>query len=91
MNDETKKSPQGALMHLPPHLLTFEAEDAGEDPNSLPELLTLLQHPHAIVREGALYGLAKLAHPELREVIQRHTLEEHEPSPGVRRAAASLL
>lgn len=82
---------------LEPHLLTFAAEIAGDVPPALYHklvsvLTALLDHPIAPVREGALYGLAKLLPtlPHLRSRIERHATEE-EASPGVRRAARSIL
>jgi hypothetical protein len=46
----------------------------------------------APVREGAVYGLAKLLpeQPHLRRLIEAHT-DSRETSPGVRRAAWSIL
>lgn len=83
---------------LEPHLLTFAAEIAGDAPVFLyphvqRALRSLLQHPSATVREGALYGLAKLLPraQHLTALIQRHAAEANERSPGVRRAARSLL
>ncbi len=82
---------------LESHLLTFAAEIAGDAPLGLhPGLIslmqTLLQHPDAPVREGAVYGLAKLLpeHPHLRSLIEAHA-DSRETSPGVQRAAWSIL
>ncbi len=78
---------------LPPHLLTYAAEWAGDIPVATPglveALLALLGHPDPGVREGAVYGLLKLTEdrPDLRELVLRHTDPAVEPSPGVRRAA----
>lgn len=83
---------------LEPHHLTYAAEIAGDVPTEcyprlVSALTTLLEHPHATVREGALYGLAKVLRPlpHLRAQIERHTDAQHERSPGVRRAARSVL
>ena len=82
---------------LEPHLLTFAAEIAGDAPIALyPKLVSaltaLLEHPKPPVREGALYGLAKLLPtlPHLRARIERHA-GDSETSPGVRRAARGIL
>lgn len=83
---------------LPPHLLTFAAEIAGDcPPRFYPAvrsvLLGLLGHPSSTVREGVVYGLSKLMHalPALRDVLMVHTEEAGEPSPGVRAAARGVL
>ena len=82
---------------LEPHLLTFAAEIAGDVPAALyPRLISaltaLIEHPKAPVREGALYGLAKLLPtlPHLRARVELHA-GDAEASPGVRRAARGIL
>ena len=52
--------------------------------------LGLLNHPSALVREGALLGLSEhLDHPGVRPALEQasHT----DPSPGVRGLAQDLL
>jgi hypothetical protein len=93
-----------ALVHLldgdalEPHLLTFAAEFAGNlpaayDARVIHALTEVLRHPSAPVREGAVYGLARLLprQPDLLPVLERHTQPGEEPSPGVRRAAGGVL
>lgn len=83
---------------LPPHLLTFAAEIAGDcPPRFYPAvravLLGLLDHPSSTVREGAVYGLSKLLHalPALRGVLAARAEDAGETSPGVRAAARGVL
>jgi hypothetical protein len=55
----------------------------------VPALLTLLASESALVREGAIYGLA---HHDRPEVVQRlGKIATDDPSPGVRAAAADVL
>ena len=77
-----------------PELLTFAAEAAGRithTPLALSVLLPLLRHDDAVVREGAVYGLAS----HLSVSIQaRDTLREllgSETSPGVTTAIQEAL
>lgn len=77
-----------------PELLTFAAEAAGRiahAPLVFSALLPLLSHTEAVVREGAVYGLA----PHLASSIDaRDTLREllsSEPSPGVAKAIQEAL
>jgi HEAT repeat protein len=73
------------------------AEDAGDDPrhDTAAWLVALLRHPSPVVREGALYGLAKLADhtrtEALHDALQRHADESYEPSQGVRAVAKEML
>ena len=84
----------------PPHLLTYVVEEAGDlaHPDydaTMKDMLSMLAHPAPVVREGALYGLAKLAdhaHADvLHDALQRHSDESYEPSPGVRAVAKEML
>lgn len=72
--------------------LTFAAEIAGQipDPEAIvPELMQLLEHGEAVVREGALYGLANHMFPFVREAIKK--VAQSDPSPGVCEAASEIL
>ena len=84
----------------PPHLLTYVVEEAGDlaHPDydaTMKDMLSMLAHPSPVVREGALYGLAKLADhahaDELHDALQRRSDESYEPSPGVRAVAKEML
>lgn len=77
---------------LEPAMLTFAAEIAGRELSSedvVPPLMALLRHPSAVVREGAIYGLAH--HP--RDDVDRELLRlgADDPSTGVRTAANDVL
>ena len=78
---------------LPQHLLTFAAEVAGRElpPDLVTEpLLTLLDHPSAVVREGAVYGIAyHLEDPRARRRIEE--MASGDPSQGVRLAASDAV
>lgn len=81
---------------LPPGILTFEAEEWGRTypiSQALPTLYTLLKHPTAIVREGAVLGLGHLAErtmdPEIWRAIEG--VSNIDPSLGVRSTAVDLL
>ncbi|MDX2053610.1 MAG: hypothetical protein SFV15_14515 [Polyangiaceae bacterium] len=52
-------------------------------------LVPLLKHKSALVREGALYGLAELGFEDVRVVIE--TIAKGDAHAGVRRAAAAVL
>lgn len=78
-------------------LLTFAAEALGQVPPAYyPQasqlLRRLLVHSAAVVREGAIYGIAGLAErlPTVLEFV-RPLAGDREPSPGVREAAAEVL
>lgn len=75
--------------------LTFEAEELSKHHNrweAYGMLIYLLEHPCAVVREGAVYGLASFEHmPGLREILLHHSLEESEKSSGVRQAVKDVL
>lgn len=82
---------------LPVPLLTFAAEALGQVPPAYyPQasqlLRRLLAHAHAVVREGAVYGIAGIAErsPTVLEFL-RPLAGPGEPSPGVRAAAAEVL
>jgi HEAT repeat protein len=74
-------------------LRTFAAEAAGGielSAAAVPSLLPLLEHPSAVVREGAVYGLANhLDYAGVRE--QLGLVASGDVSPGVRRAALDTL
>jgi HEAT repeat protein len=100
----TKHEPLQLLRLLDPAgglrgpLLTFAAEAAGEI-RSLPietlvdALEPLLQHENAVVREGAVYGLAQLVDQlggaRAQELLKR--VMQEDDSPGVRGAAIDAL
>jgi hypothetical protein len=72
--------------------LTFAAEIAGRiaDHSAVVQvLMPLLDHPEPVVREGAIYGLARHV---IAEVIERiRDIAANDNSPGVRKAARGLL
>lgn len=78
---------------LKPTLLTFALEHAGavRAETAVPVLLPFLQHEKDYVREGAVYGLARLLEqdPGLREVLRQVALRD--TSQGVRSAAQEAL
>jgi hypothetical protein len=76
-------------MTIPPHILTYLAEDAGSNPHlrAVKWLKALLSHPSPVVREGAVIGLSKSSRPEARKALEQHKDE----SPGVRAVLADLL
>jgi HEAT repeats len=78
---------------LEPHHLTFAAEAAGRIADrvaAVDALLPLLGNASALVREGAVYGLAR--HIDRGDVRQRLAeLATRDPSPGVRDAAREAL
>lgn len=79
---------------LEPAHLSFAAEIAGRIPNAalVTELLIpLLANEHAIVREGAIYGLAPHLTQSTRTREALDTISVNDPSPGVRTAAAEVL
>ena len=72
----------------PPTRVTFAAEAAGaivDRARAVPVLLSLLRHADALVREGAIYGLASDAAPDVLAALQR--IAAGDPSAGVRAAA----
>ena len=81
-----------ASNQLRPTDLTFAAEIAGRlsEPSEVRAILRpLLSHTDALVREGAIYGLARHVDPAVREEISK--LASFDPSPAVRQAAADIL
>lgn len=52
-------------------------------------LLELLEHPSAIVREGAIYGLSYRLTPQVRERLEE--VRNEDSSPGVREAIKESL
>ncbi|MEW6249633.1 MAG: HEAT repeat domain-containing protein [Planctomycetota bacterium] len=80
------------LPQLEPAELTFAAEIAGEiegHPEVVPALLSLLAHESALVREGAVYGLAHHLSQHVRARLA--DLSADDPSPAVRAAAAEIV
>jgi len=72
--------------------LTFAAEAAGRIPDSdrvKKALLPLLKHPSAVVREGAIYGLARHLDKQIATALEKLAYEDD--SPGVREAALELI
>ncbi len=78
---------------LPSHQLTFAAEIAGRLMSTemvVEPLLELLRHSSAVVREGAIYGLAH--HLDVARVVEQlRSIETGDPSPGVRAAATGAI
>jgi len=72
--------------------LTLAAEAMGraEDRKLVRQSLThLLKHQSALVREGAIYGLAELGSLDIRAAVA--TLARTDTHPGVQRAAKAVL
>jgi HEAT repeat protein len=72
--------------------LSFAAEAAGniEEFSSVRDiLLNLLKHKSALVREGAIYGLARHIDEEMFDTIRN--IGFNDPSPGVREAALEAI
>ena len=80
---------------LPRHLLTFAAEWAGRvaSPSlAVPSLIRLLQHRSALVREGAVHGLASfLDRADVRAALMERAFPHAEPSAAVRETARAVL
>jgi HEAT repeat protein len=77
---------------LDPADLTFAAEIAGrlrDDGAVRRALVPLLSHPEAVVREGAVYGLARHLDASVRTILER--LAAGDASAAVRTAAADAL
>jgi hypothetical protein len=78
-----------------PGFLTHAAEalkgvPASQQTAAVVALLDLLQHESSLVREGALYGLARWRdEPQIRDRISRAAGEDE--SPAVREAAEDVL
>lgn len=78
---------------LAPHDLTFAAEAAGDirDTRRVQvALFALLRHVSPLVREGAIYGLAKLPPTDEVQTALRE-ISQNDASAGVRAAAADVL
>ncbi len=72
--------------------LTYAAEYLGAEPaaQAVPVLIDLLTHEAPLVREGAVYGLAKhLANRDARDALE--FIATFDLSPGVREAADEAL
>jgi HEAT repeat protein len=81
-----------ASNRLRPTDLTFAAEIAGQllDSTEVRGILhPLLAHADAVVREGAIYGLAR--HVDQALGVELRKLATSDPSPAVRQAAADTL
>jgi len=79
---------------LEPSALTFAAEWAGRtgSPAATAVLVALLEHPSALVREGAVYGLQHLlAGPGVVAALRAHATEARERSAAVREAVREAL
>ena len=79
---------------LEPSALTFAAEWAGRSggPGATEVLLALLEHPSALVREGAVYGLQHmLTRPSVIPALRAHATEPRERSVAVREAVREAL
>lgn len=77
---------------LHPSDLTFAAEILGRCADSVlvrAALLPLLQHEAAVVREGAVYGLAKHRNEETNKHLR--LVASSDSSPGVQTAARDAL
>lgn len=75
-----------------PWSLTFYAEDLADEPSekAVPELIKLLQHKDAVVREGALYGSSSHIHNGDIYLLVKAIAKKDE-SRGVRQVATDLL
>src|ERR1700676_4863064 len=79
------------------HMLTVGAELLGEVPDErivLPALRQLLKHVHALVREGAMNGLANFYEDKRppQDILERlRVMETNDPSPTLKEYAQSLL
>lgn len=72
--------------------LTFAAEALGDIKDTdvvIPRLYKLLQHESSLIREGAVYGLAKHANKEILQRLQDQYIKE--TSPGVKKAIEDVL
>lgn len=73
--------------------LTFAAETAckTDDPRLHAAVVKLLDHPKAVVREGALIGLGHLSSPIAAAMEKLRQMAAEDPSEVLREAAASLI
>jgi HEAT repeat protein len=76
---------------MPIHLLTYAAEALGQCPApvAVPALVPLTAHADAVVREGALYGLAQINDAECIALLR--TISEKDLSPTIREIAQEML
>lgn len=77
---------------LSPADLTYAAEYMGHSPNSAEVrkiLLPLLEHPSAVVREGAIYGIRRHLDAGARERLS--AMADHDPNSAVMEAATEAL
>ena len=77
---------------IPPTALTFAAEIAGSIKDSscvAHVLISLLDHEHPVVREGALYGLERHQTNDAKIAIKR--IAEHDPNKEVRAVAREII
>ena len=80
------------LQKLKPTDLTFAAEIVGrlrDGERVRSVLIPLLQHRAAVVREGAIYGLANHIDVEVKRLLLK--LVDWDPSPVIRVAAEEVL
>jgi hypothetical protein len=81
------------LQYVEPTLLTFVAEIAGEaiilDSIIVPELVKLLNHEKAFVREGAVYGLKFHKPEDVKKILTKHL--ENERSKAVQEAILETI
>jgi vesicle coat complex subunit len=79
------------------HTLTFGAELLGELEDEslvLPALRKLLKHAHALVREGAIYGVTNFytkSKPPAEIIERLQHMAEHDPSPACKTCASDLV
>lgn len=76
---------------LPAHLLTFAAEYAGRIEDSkaaLAALLPLLWGGNALVREGAIYGIAQHMDADVAHLLRDRS--DRDSSPAVRSVCAAI-
>jgi hypothetical protein len=73
---------------LAPPQLTFAAEHAGCVPGADAVLLPLLDHPKAYVREGAVYGLARV----MERILERlDAISRDDPLEDIRTVASEAV
>ena len=82
-----------AARQMPPFILTFAAEIVGrrcDDSAAVrAALLPLLDYPSSVVREGAIYGLARHLDDDARAQLAR--VAAADPSFAVRAVAAEAI
>lgn len=79
---------------IPDPLLTFAAEELGSIPDveqALGALKCVLEHPKSYVREGAIYGLARLSATSRWAQAVLASVAKRDPDPELRLIAAELI